>query len=46
MQLGTRLPFLQIPEEGEREQATAARDIAKGTKITGQKTQYFKFKHD
>ena len=46
MWLGTRLPFLQIPEEGGREEATAAREIAKDTKTTGQKTQYFKLKHD
>ena len=46
MQLGTRLPFLQIPDEGGREQAKAARDIAKGTKTTGQKTWYFESKHD
>ena len=38
MQLGTRLPFLQIPEERGREQATAAEDIAKNTETTGQKT--------
>ena len=46
MHLGTRLPFLQIPEEGGREQATVAKDLAKDTKTTGQKTQYFKLKHD
>ena len=40
MQLGTRLPFLQIPEERGREQGTAVKDIAqaKNTKTTGQKT--------
>ena len=46
MQLGTRLPFLQIPKERGREQATSAKDITKHTKTTGQKTQYFKSKHD
>ena len=46
MQLGTRLPFLQILEEREREQATAVEDITKNTKTTGQKTRYFESKHD
>ena len=40
------MPFLQIPKERGREQATAAEDIAKNTKTTGQKTQYFESKHD
>ena len=44
--LGTRLPFLQISEERGREQATAAKDIAKSTKTTGQNTQYFESEHD
>ena len=46
MWLGTRLPFLQIPEERGREQAKATEDIAKNTKTTGQKTQYSESKHD
>ena len=46
MQLGTRLPFLQIPEERGIEQDTVAKDIAKDTKTTGQDTQYLKPKHD
>ena len=41
MQLGARLPFLQISEERGREQATAAEDITKNTKTTGQETWYF-----
>ena len=32
MQFGARLPFLQIPEERGREQATAVEDITKNTK--------------
>ena len=46
MQLGTRLPFLQILEERGREQATAAEDIGKNTKTTDQKTRYFESKHE
>ena len=46
MQLGTRLPFLQISEERGREQATTAEDIAKNTKTSGQETQYFESKHN
>ena len=42
----TDWPFLQIPEERGREQATAAEDIAKNTKTGGQKTQFFEPKHD
>ena len=36
-QLGTRLPFLQIPEKRGREQGTATKDItqAQNTKTTG-----------
>ena len=45
MWMGTRLPFLQIPEGG-REEATAAEDITKSTKTTDQKTRYFESKHD
>ena len=46
MWLGTRLPLLQISEEGGREQATAVEDIAKNTKTSGQETRYFESKHD
>ena len=46
MQLGTRLPFLQISEERGREQATAAEDITKNTKTSGQEIRYFESKHD
>ena len=38
MWLGTRLPFLQIPEERGGEQATVAEDTTKNTKTSGQKT--------
>ena len=34
------------PRERGREQATAAEDIAKSTKTTGQKTQYLELKYD
>ena len=46
MWLGTRLPFLQVPEERGREQATTAEDITKTTTTTSQKTQYFESEHD
>ena len=49
MQLGTRLPFLQIPggERGTKE-GTTAKDVTqtKVTKTTGQKTQDPEFEHD
>ena len=44
--VGDQIALLQIPEERGRKQATAAEDIAKITKTTGQKTQYFESKHD
>ena len=38
MGLGTRLPFLQVPEERGREQDTATEGITKSAKTTDQKT--------
>ena len=44
--VGDQIALLQIPAERGREQATAAKDITKNTKTTGQKTQHFESKHD
>ena len=43
--MGPRLPFLQVPKEGRREQA-AAEDITKCTKASSQKTRYLEPEHD
>ena len=43
--MGPRLPFMQVPKGGRREQA-AAEDITKCTKASSQKTRYLEPEHD
>ena len=43
--VGDQIALFANPRRG-REQGTAAKEITKNAKTTGQKTQYFKPKHD